>query len=84
MQKRREARLRPEYSSLYPGVPTGEWKSSGELLDCVIAARLQAGRRSGELLHGRLLDDRHFEFRGGAGQPHFSLTRITDFQPPAP
>ena len=82
---RRRARLRPEYAALYPGVPADEWRPIGELLDCVAAARLRAGRRSGELLRGRLLDDRHFEFRGGGERPpdrRGSLTRITDSEQP--
>jgi hypothetical protein len=83
--ERRQARLRPEYAALYPGVPAGEWRPIGELLDCVAAARLRAGRRSGELLRGRLLDDRHFDFRGGGDRPpgrSGGLTRVADFQPP--
>ena len=63
---RRQARLRQEFADVYPGVPANEWRPIGELLDCVAAARLKSGRRSGELLRGRPLDDRHFEFRGGA------------------
>ena len=63
--KRREARLRKEFSTLYVGVPVNQWRPIGELLDCVTSARLLTGRRSGELLRGRPLDDRHFEFRGG-------------------
>jgi hypothetical protein len=66
---RRQARLLPEHATLYPGVPAGEWRPIGELLDCVAAARLRSGRRSGELLRGRPLDDRHFEFRGGGDRP---------------
>jgi hypothetical protein len=62
---RREARLRKEFGALYAGVPVNEWRPIGELLDCVTSARLRTGRRSGELLQGRPLDDRHFEFRGG-------------------
>jgi hypothetical protein len=67
--ERRQARLRPEYATHYPGVPAGEWRPIGELLDCVASARLRSGRRSGELLRGRPLDDRHFEFRGGGDRP---------------
>lgn len=78
---RRQARLRPEYSALYSGVPVDEWRPIGELLDCVAAARLRAGRRSGELLRGRVLDDRHFEFRGTGDRPAGragGLSRVTD------
>ena len=84
---RREARLRPEYGALYPGVPAGEWRAIGELLDYVAATRLRGGRRSGELLRGRPLDDRHFEFRGGGERPPGRpgrRTRISDVQQPGP
>jgi len=81
---RRQARLRPEHATLYPGVPAGEWRPIGELLDCVASARLRSGRRSGELLRGRPLDDRHFEFRGGGDRPAGFASRpsrLSDVQP---
>ncbi|MGN6391833.1 MAG: hypothetical protein ACTHM9_06265 [Gemmatimonadales bacterium] len=83
--ERRQARLRPEFAPLYPGVPTNEWRPIGELLDCVASARLRGGRASGELLRGRPLDDRHFEFRGGGDRPagyRSRRTRTTDIQLP--
>jgi len=81
---RRQARLRPEYATLYPGVPASEWRPIGELLDCVASARLRTGRRSGELLSGRPLDDRHFEFRGGADRPPEARgpSRLSDYHQP--
>ena len=69
LRDRREARLKAEFAVLYMGVTPGEWRPIGELLDCVAANRLLSGRRSGELLAGRPLDDRHFEFRGGGARP---------------
>jgi hypothetical protein len=82
---RRQARLRPEYAPLYPGVPADEWRPIGELLDCVASARLRSGRRSGELLRGRALDDRHFDFRGGGDRPSEARSgpfRLGDYQQP--
>jgi len=82
---RRQARLRPEHATLYPNIPTGEWRPIGELLDCVASARLRSGRRSGELLRGRPLDDRHFEFRGGGDRPAGFAnrpSRLSDVQQP--
>jgi hypothetical protein len=77
----REARLKPEFASLYPSIPAGQWRTVGEILDCIRAARLLGRRPSGEMLRGRLLDDQHFEFRG---EPSESVrrrdrrTRVTD------
>ena len=82
---RRQARLRQEFADVYPGVPVNEWRPIGELLDCVAATRLRGGRRSGELLRGRPLDDRHFEFRGGSERPQGYTdkpSRATDVQLP--
>jgi hypothetical protein len=82
---RRQARLRPEYATLYPGVPANEWRPIGELLDCVASARLRSGRRSGELLQGRPLDDRHFDFRGEGDRPAGAVgrpSRLSDSQQP--
>jgi hypothetical protein len=79
---RRQARLRAEFADQYPGVPPNEWRPIGELLDCVRSARLLSGRRSGELLRGRPLDDRHFDFRGGGERPSGSAgpgSRLSDF-----
>ena len=80
----RQARLRPEYAALYPGVPADVWRPVGELLDYVTAARLRAGRCSGELLRDRLLADRHFEFRGGYQRPPRRHTRLMDGDPAGP
>jgi hypothetical protein len=60
---RREARLRPEHSQHYPGLPIGQWEAAAILADRVLASRVLRGR---DLLHaGRILVDAHFEFRGG-------------------
>lgn len=66
---RREARLKAEFAELYPMVPVNEWRPADEMLDRVAAARLLTGRRSGEILGARSLDERHFEFRGGWTRP---------------
>jgi hypothetical protein len=75
--QRREARLKTEFASLYVGVPPGVWAPVTQVLDCVTAGRLLAGRQSGEFLQGRRLDDRHFEFRGGEPQSG-RHARVTD------
>jgi hypothetical protein len=78
---RREARLRPEFAAQYPGMPAGAWKPVQEVLDMVSASRLLSGRRSGELLGTRPLDDRHFEFRGGYMRTPLRRTPSGDRQP---
>jgi hypothetical protein len=60
---RREARLRPEYSERYPGVPAGVWEPAATLADCVTAGGLL--RMSPVTWRDRALEDEHFEFRGG-------------------
>ncbi len=65
----REARLKPEYAALYPSQAAGVW-----LLASSVAAALAADARrdpEADLLR-RMMDERHFEFRGGppTGVPH--------------
>ena len=62
----REARLRPEFASLYPGIPPGEWYRAAQLADIVWAHRLERGQASFQLRE-RVLSAEHFEFRRGAG-----------------
>jgi hypothetical protein len=60
---KREARLRPEWSDLYPGVEPGVWHVAAELVPQVLRHRLE-GRPTWEFTR-RILLDEHFEFRGG-------------------
>ncbi len=59
----REARLQPEFASLYPWIRSGQWQPASVLADCVLAGRLLRGASSA--IQGRVLADEHFEFRGG-------------------
>ncbi|CAN5832449.1 hypothetical protein BH24GEM1_BH24GEM1_14630 [soil metagenome] len=59
----REARLRPEWADLYPGVQPDVWHVAAALVPLVLRQRLQ-NQRSWEFTRRILLDD-HFEFRGG-------------------
>lgn len=60
----REARLRPEYVELYPGLRAGNWESAAIVADRLLADCLVRG--SDDAIRGRVLLDAHFEFRGGA------------------
>lgn len=59
----REARLRPEFARLYPGLEPGVWLPAGEVAVGVVARILQLETRDLEL-EQRVLSDEHFEFRG--------------------
>ena len=72
----RQARLRPEFQALYPGVPVNEWRAAPAMADMVAASRVLSGRRSGEILGARSLDERHFEFRGGYARPSAARRRF--------
>lgn len=60
---RREARLRPEHASRYPGIQAGVWESAAVLCDRVLAGGLLRGAPMG--WRDRVLAIAHFEFRGG-------------------
>ena len=61
----REARLRPEFSALYPGLPAGEWHRAALLTDIIWARLLERGKAAFQLRE-RVLNPEHFEFRLGA------------------
>jgi hypothetical protein len=75
----REARLRPEWAALYPGLEADVWVVAAELVPLVLRHRLQ-GEPSWEFTR-RILMDQHFEFRGGRSRDqHWSgiLSRVED------
>ncbi len=58
----REARLKPEYASLYPGVKPGIWLAASVIGQQLLLWHLTApAMPPGE----RLMEEEHFEFRGG-------------------
>jgi len=63
-QRVREARLRPEHATRYPGIQAGVWESAAVLCDRVMAGGLLRG--SPMEWQDRVLPPQHFEFRGGA------------------
>jgi hypothetical protein len=75
----REARLRPEWTDLYPGIQPGIWTVAASLLPLVLRHRVL--NEGGWEFARRILEDDHFEFRGG--RPRDSgwtglLTRVED------
>jgi hypothetical protein len=72
-ERPRLARLRPEFSPLYPGIMPDVWFKASVMVDQVWAIRLRRGQ-AGPPLRDRILDPEHFEFRYGtsrrAGNPH--------------
>ena len=59
----REARLRPEWADLYPGVRPEVWHVAAELVPQMLRHKLQH-QATWEFARRILVDD-HFEFRGG-------------------
>jgi hypothetical protein len=75
----REARLRPEFAPLYPGLEPGAWEDASVLAELVLSEHLLRPS-PGYMLSDRVLGKEHFEFRGGepAGRPRIAHTRHTD------
>jgi hypothetical protein len=61
----RQARLKPRFAELYPGVAAGEWMPAWLLAEQLVAS---ASRREGDAA-GRVFDPAHCEFRGGGRRP---------------
>jgi hypothetical protein len=62
MSARREARLRPEFAALYPGLRPDVWYSAA-WLSARQFARMRCDGVASEI--ASILSDQHFEFRGG-------------------
>ena len=58
----REARIRPEFAALYPGVDTETWYAAATLAEHLLG-RIVRGDAPGPVAP-RVLDPAHFEFRG--------------------
>ena len=68
----REARLRPEYADLYPGVEAGVWLPATSVGQQLLLWHLAtAVTPQGD----RLMTDEHFEFRGGLSRDPTNGTR---------
>lgn len=62
----REARLKPEFAHLYPGIPAGVWLPASDVGAKLLLQHLRAA--AAPTLGDRLLEDTHFEFRGGSSR----------------
>ena len=59
----REARLKPEFAAIYPPLVSGIWETAAEIGAKVLLWQVQ--QQGTDALSMRILDERHFEFRGG-------------------
>ena len=60
----REGRLKPEFAQLYPGIPAGTWMLAATLAKHLLNGMVADGKHA-PAINVRLMDDDHFEFRGG-------------------
>jgi hypothetical protein len=61
----RQARLKPEYAELYPGIKAGAWVPAADAAAQVLAMM----RAPGRTFEDRVMNERHFEFQGGLPSP---------------
>jgi len=74
----RQARLKPEYANLYPPLTPDVWEPAAEMGARVLLWQVQ--QQGTAALGTRLLDEHHFEFRGGwfRGEETELRTRVCD------
>lgn len=71
----RQARLKPEFASLYPTLEPGVWLPAAEAAAQVLAMM----REANATFEDRVMTERHFEFRGGLpGGHHIPRSRLAD------
>jgi hypothetical protein len=76
----RQALLKSGWAHLYPGIPPGEWQPAAVMVDMVATLRSGSGPSSPKA-RDRILDERHFEFRGrlsAGAQDDQRRTRLED------
>ena len=74
----REARFKVEFADLYPQLVPGIWETAAEMGAKVLLWQVQ--QLGTDALNSRILDERHFEFRGGLyrGEATELRTRASD------
>jgi len=77
MSTEREVRLRAEFAELYPEAVVEVWVPAREFTEAMVRRASTTGALN---LTRRMLEQRHFKFRGGAPQPRprRARTRQTD------
>jgi hypothetical protein len=65
----REARLKPQFAALYPGLEAGVWTPVERLLYLVTELIHQDRAKSGVITGDRLLREEHFDYRGQSVRP---------------
>lgn len=81
----REARLRPDFAYLYPGIDSGAWTPVETLINRVVSLLYGDPANSGRITGARLLREDHFEFRGASPRPEgwpSGQTRMSDAAAP--
>jgi hypothetical protein len=68
MAPQREARLKPQFASVYPGLEPGVWYPAASIAEYFLARPADLPSAHTELTD-RVLDETHFEFRGGPDEP---------------
>jgi hypothetical protein len=58
----RQALLRSRFAHLYPGIAPGEWQPAAVMVNQVLALHHSSSAAANN--RNRVLDSRHFEFRG--------------------
>jgi hypothetical protein len=71
----REARLRPEYSALYPTITPGVWQPAARVAERLLLYLLRHPALL-DRLPERLLNGHHFEFRGGSDEEGHASRRL--------
>lgn len=59
----RQALLKSAYGPVYPGIPPGEWQPAAVMVGLVLSVRSRV-RNPTAVDRDRVLDERHFQFRG--------------------
>jgi hypothetical protein len=81
----REARLKPDFAYLYPGLDSSAWTPVETLINRVVTLLYGDPANSGRITGARLLREDHFEFRGTSPRPDgwpAGLTRMSDAAAP--